>query len=123
MADTAPVMIWVLGPDQRMTFVNKAWLDFTGRPVEQELGNGWLEGVHPDDRKRNSASFSSAFNARQDFHTEGRLRRADGEYRWVLCTGVPRFEADGAFAGYIGSAIDVTDQKYSDAERRRSLIL
>jgi PAS domain S-box-containing protein len=121
MADTAPVMTWVFGPDQRMTFVNRAWLDFTGHSMEQELGSGWLEGVHPDDRKRSSASFSSAFNARQDFHTEGRLRRADGEYRWVLCTGVPRFEADGAFAGYIGSAIDVTDQKYSEAERRRSL--
>jgi signal transduction histidine kinase len=95
-------------------------LDFAGRPVEQELGNGWLEGVHPDDRKRSSASFSSAFNARQEFHIEGRLRRADGEYRWVLCTGVPRFKADGAFDGYIGSTIDVTDQKYSEAERRRN---
>jgi PAS domain S-box-containing protein len=121
MANTAPVMIWILGPDKGMTCLNKAWLDFTGRLLEQELGNGWLEDVHPDDRKRSSASISSAFNARQDFLTEGRLRRADGEYRWVLCTGVPRFDADGAFAGYIGSTIDITDQKYSEAERRRSL--
>jgi PAS domain S-box-containing protein len=121
MADTAPVMIWVCGPDKRMTFVSRAWLDFTGRSLEQELGNGWLEGVHPDDRKRNSASFSSAFDASQNFRMEGRLRRADGEYRWVLCNGVPRFEADGAFDGYIGSTIDITDQKYAEAERRRGL--
>ena len=114
-------MIWLLGSDKCITFVNKAWLDFTGRLLEQELGNGWLEVVHPDDRKRSSAIFSSAFNTRQQFHTEGRLRRANGEYRWVLCTGVPRFDADGTFAGYIGSTIDVTDQKYSEAERRQSL--
>jgi PAS domain S-box-containing protein len=121
MADTAPVMIWLLGPDKCVTFVNKAWLDFTGRTWEQELGKGWMEGLHPDDRDRGAASIVSSFKARQPFHSEGRLKRADGEYRWVLCSGVPRFERDGAFAGYIGSTIDITDQKYAEAERRRSL--
>jgi PAS domain S-box-containing protein len=121
LADTAPVMIWVTGPDKGFTFFNKTWLDFTGRTLEQELGNGWAEGVHPDDLGRCFASFSSSFDARQDFEIECRLRRADGEYRWLLCKGVPRFAPSGVFAGYIGSDMDVTDQKYAEAARRRNL--
>jgi PAS domain S-box-containing protein len=121
MADAAPVMIWVSGPDKGFTFFNKTWLDFTGRPLEQELGNGWAASVHPEDLDRSIAIFSSSFDARQDFQVECRLRRADGEYRWVLCMGVPRFEPGGAFAGYIGSDIDVTDQKHAEATVRRNL--
>ena len=109
MADTAPVMIWVTGPDKRCTFVNRTWLNFTGRTMEQELGFGWAECVHPDDRERNYERFSAAFNARQTFQVESRWRRTDGEYRLVLCTGVPRFAPGGNFAGYIGSKTDITD--------------
>ena len=109
MADTAPVMIWVTGPDGLCTFVNRTWLNFTGRTLEQEMGMGWVVGVHPDDRQRNHEAFRAAFEARQTFQVESRWRRADGEYRLVLCTGAPRFAPGGNFAGYIGSKIDITD--------------
>ena len=119
MADTAPVMLWVAGPDKSFTFVNKTWLDFTGRTLEQELGNGWTEDVHPEDLDGCFARFSSSFDARQGLQIERRLRRADGEYRWVFCTGVPRFEPGGVFAGYIGSDIDITEQKRAAQEIQR----
>src|SRR5262249_12132098 len=110
------VMIWIAGPDKAVTFFNKTWLDFVGRTMEQELNNGWTEGVHPDDLDRCFAAYSSAFDARQTFHIEARLRRADGVYRWVLCTGVPRFAIDGVSAGYIGSDIDITDLRRTQEE-------
>ncbi len=119
MADSAPVMIWVAGPDKLFTFFNKTWLDFTGRAMEQELGNGWASGVHPEDLHRCYETFCSAFDARRNFHVEWRLRRADGEYRWLLCSGVPRFAPGGIFAGYIGSDIDITDLQ--SQERFREL--
>src|SRR5215469_2568249 len=109
VADTAPVMIWVTDPDKQFTFFNKTWLNFTGRTMEQELGSGWAAGVHPDDLQRCYETFCSAFDARRNFQIECRLRRADGEYRSVLCSGVPRFAQGGIFAGYIGSDIDITD--------------
>ena len=109
MADTAPVMIWVTGPDFGCTFVNRTWLEFTGRTMEQELGFGWAACVHPEDRDRNFEVSRAAFQARQKFQIESRWRRADGEYRLVLCTGIPRFTPEGSFAGYIGSKIDITD--------------
>jgi len=111
MADTAPVMIWVSGPDKLCTFFNKVWLDFTGRTMEQELGNGWTASVHPDDLDRCLDTYSTAFDARRNFQMEYRVRRRDGEYRWMLDNGVPRFARDGAFAGYIGSCIDITENK------------
>jgi PAS domain S-box-containing protein len=116
MADHAPVMIWVAGTDKVLTFFNKTWLEFVGRTLEQELGNGWVESVHPDDRGRCFAAYSSAFEARQSFQIDCRLRRADGEYRWVLCSGVPRFAPGGVFAGYVGSDIDITDVKRAQEE-------
>jgi two-component system, cell cycle sensor histidine kinase and response regulator CckA len=119
MADTAPVMIWVTGPDKLFTFFNKTWLDFTGRTMEQELGNGWAGGVHPEDAHRCYEAFCSSFDARREFHLECRLRRADGEYRLLLCSGVPRFAPGGVFAGYIGSDIDITDLQ--SEERFREL--
>ncbi len=122
LADTAPVMMWMSGVDKLCTFFNKTWLSFTGRTLEQELGNGWAEGIHPDDADRCFAAYCSAFDARLDFHIEYRIRRADGAYRWLLCSGVPHFAPGGAFAGYIGSDIDITDLKRAqveDAERQK----
>jgi PAS domain S-box-containing protein len=116
LADTAPVMMWISGPDKLCTFFNKTWLIFTGRTLEQELGDGWAEGIHPDDLERCYAGYCSAFDARRDFHIEYRLRRADGVYRWLLCSGVPRFAPGGAFAGYIGSDVDITDLKRAQVE-------
>jgi two-component system, cell cycle sensor histidine kinase and response regulator CckA len=109
MADTAPVLIWVSGPDKGCIFFNKGWLDFTGRTMQQELGNGWADSVHPDDLDRCWEIYSSSFDARRCFVMEYRLRRADGDYRWVLDNGIPRREPGGVFAGYIGSCVDITD--------------
>jgi len=116
MADSAPVLIWLSGPDKVLTFFNKTWLDFVGRKVEQELNNGWVQGVHPDDVDQCFASYCAAFDAHERFHIECRLRRADGEYRWMLCSGVPRYAADGSFAGYIGTDIDITDLRRAQEE-------
>jgi PAS domain S-box-containing protein len=110
MADTAPVMIWISGPDNLRTFFNKTWLTFTGRTLEQEQGNAWTEGVHLEDVHR-CIGGSSSIGGRQDVQMEYRLRRADGEFRWVLDKGAPRFTPSGAFTGYIGSAIDITELK------------
>jgi PAS domain S-box-containing protein len=109
-------MIWVSGPDKLCTFFNRAWLAFTGRTMEQEAGNGWADGVHPDDLDRCLAIYSSSFDARRNFQMEYRLRRADGAYRWLLDNGIPHFEAGGVFAGYIGSCVDVTDVKRMQEE-------
>jgi PAS domain S-box-containing protein len=116
MADTAPLMIWMSGPDKRCTYFNKSWLDFTGRPLDRELGQGWSEAVHPDDVERCLNAYVNAFDARQGFQMEYRLRRFDGEYRWLRDTGVPRFGSDGNFAGYIGSCIDVTEWKRAETD-------
>jgi len=116
VADTAPVMIWVSGPDKLCTFFSKGWLEFTGRTMEQELGDGWVKGVHPDDVDRCIATYSASFDARHRFRMEYRLRRADGEYRWVLDDGIPRSEPGGVFVGYIGSCIDITEVKRSQEE-------
>jgi len=111
MANTAPVLIWMSGTDKLCDFFNQVWLDFTGRPLEAELGNGWAEGVHPDDLDQCLETYVTAFDARRPFRMEYRLRRRDGQYRWILDIGVPRFDTDNAFCGYIGSAIDITDQR------------
>ena len=108
MADTAPVMIWMSGPDKLCTFFNKGWLDFTGRSLEQELGNGWAESVHQEDFDRCLAIYIRSFDARQEFTMEYRLRKYDGDYRTIVDNGVPRFAPDGTFLGYIGSCIDIT---------------
>jgi two-component system sensor kinase FixL len=122
LADTAPVFIWMSGVDKRCTFFNKPWMDFTGRTLDQELGNGWAEGVHPDDRERCLATYSDAFDVRREFTMEYRLRRHDGEFRWVSDKGVPRRAPDGTFLGYIGCADDITPRKEAElaAERHRA---
>ncbi len=114
VANTAPVMIWMAGTDRLCTYVNQPWLEFTGRPLEAELGNGWVEGVHKEDLKRCLETYSEAFGQRQSFEMEYRVRRNDGEYRWILDIGVPRFNSGGNFAGYIGSCLDITDRKLAE---------
>ena len=116
MADSSPVMICACGPDERATFFNKACLDFTGRTLEQELGYGWTNNVHPDDREACLASYSTSFKARRNYRIECRLRRADGEYRSVICSGVPCFTPDGVFTGYVCSCVDITDVKRAQEE-------
>ncbi|MEI6064855.1 MAG: PAS domain-containing protein, partial [Pseudanabaena sp. ELA748] len=116
LADNAPVLIWLSGLDKLCYYFNKTWLDFTGRTLEQEFGNGWAEGVHPDDLQFCLDTYVQAFEARQKFEMEYRLRRFDGEYRWLLDTGVPRFDANGEFLGYIGSCIDISDRKLAEVE-------
>jgi len=114
VADSAPVLIWMSGTDKLCTFLNKPWLDFTGRTCQQELGNGWSEGVHPDDFQSCFQTYVSAFDARQPFRMEYRLRRHDGQYRWILDNGVPRFGLDGTFTGYVGSCVDITEKKVAE---------
>lgn len=117
VADEAPVLIWISGPDGGCTFFNKPWLAFTGRALEQELGEGWTRGVHLDDLGACMATYTDSFRARRPFAMEYRLRRADGEYRWVLDHGRPRFEG-AEFLGYIGTCIDVNDHRQLEAELR-----
>jgi PAS domain S-box-containing protein len=111
MADSAPLMVWLAGTDARRTYFNRCWLDFTGRPPALELGEGWTTSIHPDDRPACLKTLRAAAGAQRPLTLEYRLRRSDGDYRWVLDHGVPRIAADGAFDGYIGSSIDVTELK------------
>lgn len=113
LADAAPIMIWFSGPDALCTYFNRAWLEFRGRSLEQELGNGWTEGLHPDDRDLGLEAYLKAFSARQPFHVECRLRRGNGEFFWVENNGVPRIEEDGAFSGFIGTVADISERKRS----------
>ncbi len=117
MADGAPVMMWMSGVDKRCTDFNRGWLTFTGRSIEQELGNGWTDGVHPDDLQKYIAIYLDAFDKRQPFSVEYRLRRYDGEYHWINDSGSPRFLPDGTFAGYIGCCVDIHDRKAVEFER------
>jgi PAS domain S-box-containing protein len=114
VADTAPVLIWMSGPDKLCTYFNKPWLDFTGQTFESQLGNGWADRVHPDDLNHCLATYNHCFDQRETFRMEYRLQRYDGEYRWMLDRGVPRCDLDGSFAGYIGSCIDVTENKLAE---------
>ena len=119
LANSAPVMVWLSGTDRLCTFVNEPWLKFTGRTLTEELGDGWAAGVHPDDLDRCLSTYASSFDARRSFQMEYRLRRADGEYRWILDKGTPLYR-DEEFAGYIGSCIDVTELKRADEALRES---
>ncbi len=114
MADSAPVLIWQSGTDALCDYFNQRWLDFTGRTLKQELGNGWTEGVHPDDYQKCQDIYLGAFNAQREFSMEYRLRHADGEYRWVLDIGSPRFTPDEVFLGYVGSCVDISKRKRAE---------
>jgi len=116
LADSAPVLIWMAGVDKRCVLFNKPWLDFTGRTLAEEMGDGWVAGIHPDDSEAYLKSYAEAFDARRPFLLFYRLRRHDGEYRWLSAHGVPRDDADGRFAGYIGSCSDVTERRRAEAE-------
>ena len=108
LADTAPLMIWMSEPDGRRTYFNRRWLDMTGRRSGEDLADGWIDSVNPDDRKAAHDAYHQAVAERRTFTIDYRLRRRDGEDRWILDHGVPRVGEDGAFVGYVGSVIDIT---------------
>ena len=121
MADTAPVLIWMSGLDKVCTYFNQGWFNYTGRTKEQELGSGWADGVHPEDFDRCLERYTEAFDRREPFQMEYRLRKADGQYGWLLDHGVPRFLPNGEFAGYIGSCIDLTEGKDLEDRLRKAV--
>jgi len=120
LANSAPVLVWMSDTTKLCYWLNQRWLEFTGRTMDQEMGNGWAEGVHPEDLQRCLDTYVAAFDARQEFAMEYRLRRFDGEYRWLVDKGVPRHDDQGAFIGYIGSCIDITERKQTEETLRRN---
>lgn len=128
VANTVPVLIWMAGPDKLRHFFNKAWLNFTGRTVEQEMGNGWAEGIHPDDLTKCMRLYTDSFEHRKEYKMEYRLRRRDGQYRWISARGVPRFTTRGTFEGFIGACMDIHEQiiyqqKLKEDEERLNIII
>ena len=121
MADSAPVFIWLAGPDKKCTWLNQQWLVFRARSLAQELGDGWLEGVHPEDREHCARVYTRAFESRLGFEMEFRLRRADGEYRWLLDRGLPHNGPQGEFFGYVGSCVDITERRAMEFELKAAI--
>jgi diguanylate cyclase (GGDEF)-like protein/PAS domain S-box-containing protein len=119
LADAGQALIWTSGLDKSCDYFNQVWLDFTGRGLHQELGAGWIEGVHPDDIEQCMETYIQAFDRREIFSMVYRLRRHDGEYRWLLDEGKPRYDTQGRFLGYIGHCLDITDRRQAEAEIRR----
>jgi|SRR5450432_92545 PAS domain S-box-containing protein len=111
LANAVPVMIWMAGDNAQGTFFNREWLEFRGRTLEEESGNGWAEGLHPDDRDLCLEAYFKAFTARQPFRIQYRLQRANGEFCWVEHTGMPHCDDGGEFTGFVGAAIDISDRK------------
>jgi len=120
LVEQAPILIWRAGTDALCNYFNERWLVFRGRTMEEEAGNGWAEGVHPDDFDRCLKIFLDNFHARQIFEMEYRLMRYDGEYRWIFDRGVPFYTEDGEFAGFIGSCADVTERVVAQEELEKS---
>jgi len=118
LADSGQALIWTAGTDKRCNYFNRVWLEFTGHTVEQENGDGWLEGVHIDDRQHCHEIYVGAFDRREKFSMVYRLRRSDGEYRWLLDEGCPRYDSKGTFIGYIGHCLDITKLKRADEETK-----
>jgi PAS domain S-box-containing protein len=121
MADNSPVLLWMAGTDGLCNFFNQTWLDFSGRPLEDELNVGWAEAIHFEDFQYCVDTYLRAFKKREVFEMEYRLRRHDGEYRWILDRGTPRFDDEGKFAGYIGSCIDITDRKIVEQDLKKAV--
>ena len=120
ITEATPVMIWLAGTDKLCYYFNKSWLDFVGRTIQQEIGNGWAENVHPDDFERCLQIYLSHFDTRQPFEMEYRLRHRSGEYRWILDHGVPRYTPEGTFEGYVGGCLDIHDQKEAAEKVRKA---
>ena len=128
MADTVPSMLWVSDREGRATYVSKQWLEFTGRRPEQDLAMGWLENVHPEDRQSAEDAFRRASIGQQPFTLDFRVRRRDGEYRWMASSGAPKFSDVGRFEGYVGCVIDIDERKkleqaLKEADRRKDEFL
>jgi PAS domain S-box-containing protein len=119
LADTAPVMIWVSDVAARFTFVNRPFLDFIGGTFDNQLGGEWIDRLHPEDRDGCKRQCVAAFASRSSFTTEYRLLRKDGTYRWLFASAVPRYASDGAFLGYIGSCVDISDRKEVEEKLRQ----
>jgi len=120
VTNTSPALVWMSGTDKLCYWFNEPWLTFTGRTMDEEMGNGWTDGVHPDDLAGCLKIYVQAFDSRQQFSMEYRLRRHDGEYRWIIDKGTPRFDATGDFMGYIGSCLDITERKKAEEALRKS---
>ena len=118
LADSGQALIWTASTDKSCNYFNRVWLEFTGRTLEQERGIGWTEGVHPDDMQRCVDIYIGAFDRREKFSMEYRLRHHDGEYRWILDDGCPRHDSKGEFIGYIGHCLDITSRKRVEEEIR-----
>ncbi|HJQ08161.1 MAG TPA: PAS domain S-box protein [Candidatus Saccharimonadales bacterium] len=123
MADSASVLMWLSDTEKRRTYFNKSWLDYTGRTLEQELGNGWAQSVHPEDASRCLKVYIASFDEHKPFNMEYRLRRYDGTYRWILDNGLPRFSPEGEFLGYIGSCVDIEDIKRAEELKAMNAVL
>jgi PAS domain S-box-containing protein len=119
LADSAPVLIWLSELDRQRSYFNRFWLTFTGQPLAEQLGDGWAGSIHPDDRSRYLDLHAASFDSREPFEIEYRLRRYDGQYRWVLARGTPRFGPGGAFAGFVGLCIDIDDRKRMEENLER----
>jgi PAS domain S-box-containing protein len=111
LADAAPILIWMSGNNAMYTFFNRSWLEFRGRTLQEEIGNGWAQGLHPDDRDMCLETLLKAFAARQAFRVQYRMQRSDGEYCWLEDNGAPHFEEDGECTGFIGAAFDISDRR------------
>ena len=120
VVEQAPIMIWRCDRNAKCDYFNNRWLLFTGRTLAEEVGDGWANGVHPDDRERCLQTFLDAFHRREVFEMEYRLRRYDGEYRWILDSGGPIVDSTGEFIGFVGSAVDVTDRVQARAQLARA---
>jgi PAS domain S-box-containing protein len=119
-ANAAPVLIWMSGPDKRCTWFNQRWLDFVGREMEQEIGDGWCDNVHPADFDRTLDTYHAAFDARRSYEIEYRLQRDDGAWRWLLERGTPNLGPAGDFVGYIGTCVDITEHRETVEQLREN---
>jgi len=120
LADSGLALIWTAGTDKKCTYFNNPWLKFTGRMLEEEIGDGWVQGVHPEDLDTCVNTYVTAFDKREAFNMEYRLRHHSGEYRWLSDMGTPNYNSQGEFVGYIGHCFDITERKLNELELIRA---